>query len=53
MSGKHISYAVNSKLQIIALAENTNKSMATRHFSVNEKLVRDLRKKKNDLSEMQ
>ena len=52
MSGKRNSYIVNFKLQGTAFIENTNNSMAARRFSANKKLVRDWRKKQNDLSEM-
>ena len=48
MSGKRNSCVYNT----IAFAESTNNSMAARPFSVNEKLVRDRRKKQNDLFEM-
>ena len=52
MSGNHNSYTANFKLQVISFTESINYSMAARHFSVNEKLVRDWIKKQNDLSEM-
>ena len=52
MSGKLNSYTANFKLQVIAFSESTNNSMAVRSFYVNKKLVRDWRKKQNDLSEM-
>ena len=52
MPCKRNSYTANFKLKVIAFAETTNNSMAARHFSVNEKQVRDCWKKQNDLSEM-
>ena len=52
MSDKCNSYTANFKLQVIAFAKSTNNSMDARCFSINEKLVRDCRKKQNDLSEM-
>ena len=52
MSGKCNSYTANFKLQVIALAESASNSMAVRCFSINEKLLRDWRKKQNDLSEI-
>ena len=52
MSGKHSSYTANFKLQVIAFAKSINNSMVARRFTVNEKLVRDWRKKQSGLSEM-
>ena len=52
MSCKRNSYPANFKLQVIAFSVSTNNSMPARHFSVNEKLVRDWRKQQNALFEM-
>ena len=52
ISCKRNSYSANLKLQVTALAESTNNSMAARRFSINKKLVRGWTKKQNDLSEM-
>lgn len=52
MSGKRNSYAANFKLQVIAFAESCNNSMAARHFSINEKQVREWRKRKLEIAEM-
>ena len=45
MSGKCSSYMANFKLQVIAFDKSSNNSMAAHHFSVNEKQVREWRKK--------
>ena len=53
MSGqKRTSYTAGFKLDVIAFAEKSNNSMASRHFIVNEKQVREWRKKKEELSLM-
>lgn len=52
MSGKRRSYTANFKLQVIAFAETYNNSMAARHFSISEKLVRDWRKIRKEIAEM-
>lgn len=49
---KRTAYAAGFKLKVVAFAEQSNNSMAARHFTVNEKLVRDWRKKKGELSLM-
>ncbi|GIY69360.1 HTH CENPB-type domain-containing protein [Caerostris darwini] len=49
MSGKRNSYTADFKLQVIAFAEKHNNIVAARHFSVNEKQVREWRKKRLEL----
>lgn len=52
MPGKRSSYTANFKLQVVAFAEKSNNSVAARHFSINEKQVREWRKNRSALSEM-
>lgn len=52
MGFKRMKYTSKFKLQVVMLALKTNNSEAGRQFSVNEKLVRDWRKKEAELRNM-
>ena len=52
MSKKRNSYTANFRLLVIAFSESSNNSMAARHFSVNEKQVREWRKRQGEIAEM-
>uniref|UniRef100_A0A8C8VPE3 HTH CENPB-type domain-containing protein n=1 Tax=Pelusios castaneus TaxID=367368 RepID=A0A8C8VPE3_9SAUR len=54
LSGKHqrSSYNAAFKLQVIQRAEETNNSVASREFNINEKQVREWRKIKAELRDM-
>ena len=47
---KRMSYTVGFKLQVVEFAEKSGNRSAGREYSVSEKLVRDWRKKKTDLT---
>ena len=49
---KRSSYTVSFKLKVIDSAEKSSNRRASREYGVNEKLVRDWRKKKNELLKM-
>ncbi|BFZ08023.1 hypothetical protein BsWGS_11062 [Bradybaena similaris] len=47
---KRTAYATGFKLKVIAFVEQSNNCMAARHFTMNEKQVREWRKKRLELS---
>lgn len=47
---KRSSYNAEFKLKVIHFAEQSNNSVAARHFTLNEKQVREWRKKKDEIS---
>lgn len=49
---KRFAYNAAFKLEVVCFAEQHNNSVAARHFSINEKQVREWRKKKVELAQM-
>ena len=52
MDSRRRKYTIAFKLRVIEAAENTNNSVSAREFSVNEKLVKDWRKRSHKLHHM-